>query len=136
MTTQPQGANHVLKAHVFVVTSGPNGEFHDEAGCIAESRSEALEIMKQCYAGFPDASTRSFFGVAQAVMQPAIIEWWRRDANYRDVRHEEKGYYAFLNGFFFCQCGDHKVATNCKQVKTHIGWTAIIYGNNHNVRPL
>jgi hypothetical protein len=134
MTAQTLESKHVLRAHVFVVRFA-SGE-HYEAGCIAESRSEALEIIKHSYAGFPDASTMIFFGVAQAMMQPAIIQWWSRDARSRDVRYEEKGYYAFLNGIFFCQCGDHQVATHCKQEETRTGWIAVIYGCNHDVRPL
>ena len=132
MTASHKESENVLRAYVFVVRfdDGKPGE----SGCIARTHKEAEEIMEKLYSKFPYKV--SLFGVAQTVMQPAMIEWWSRDAGWRDVRHEEKGFYAFLNGIFFCQCNNHKVAEHCKQEKTRTGWTAVIYGDNHDIKPL
>ncbi|KKP31192.1 MAG: hypothetical protein A2312_04585 [Candidatus Staskawiczbacteria bacterium RIFOXYB2_FULL_32_9] len=130
MTAQTQETQYEgLKAYTFVVRYGDNAQYHTEDACIAGSRDEALAIVKAMRADLPGQV--SFFDTAFAVMQPAIIEWWLGSK-----RFEEKGCYAFLQGFFFCKCGDHQKVTHCAKEENRNGWTAVIYGNNHQVKPL
>lgn len=134
MTAQtPETRHETLNAYVFVVNYVDYGGTAD-FGMIASSVEEALAELEKHFASYPRKLT--FFNAVVAVMQPAIIEYWCRNANGRDVCRVEEGFYAFLRGIFFCKCGDHEVATHCKQEKTRTGWFATIYGNNHDIKPL
>ena len=118
----------VTSAYVFAV------QYRDFVpnivGVIANSRDEALASLK-LRSSHLDWEEVSVFGSGFARLQPAIITRWERSKMV-----EEKGYYAFLQGFFFARYGDFQVISGCRQEKTNTGWYAAIYGNSHSVKPL
>lgn len=126
MTTQTGGRdNESLKAYAFVMDYGKG---HTDAHCIAKTVAEAEAwLASRC----ADWGPLKFFNTGVAVMKPAIIEWW---VDYK--RMEKEGYYAFLQGVFFCKCGDYQKVAHCRQEESKTGWIAYIYGNNHQVKPL
>ena len=130
MTAQPHEAEHVLKAFIFVVRYGDNGESHTEGACIAGNHDEAVAILKPRYVDF--SSEVSFFNAAVSIMEPAMIERWHGAIH----RIKEEGFYAFLKGFFFCKCGDYQKVAKCAIEESRTGWTACIYNQNHYIRPL
>ena len=120
----------VTSAYAFSVR---RGEFAPTImGVIANSRGEALDNLIERLGSFewPEEEI-TFFGCGFALLQPAMITCWRRNKTI-----EEKGYYAFLQGFFFARYGDFQVISGCRQEKTSTGWYATIYGHSHSVKPL
>lgn len=129
MTAQTPEVKNVLKAYVFVARHGQGSV--DTVGSIASNVEDALANLRRRYTDFPHPEEITLFNTGLAVMQPAMIEWWQGTK-----RVEEKGFYAFLKGIFFCKCASHQLATNCAKRETRTGWEAIIYNHNHGVRPL
>jgi hypothetical protein len=130
MTAQPSGVGHV-KAYAFVMFYGKE-QRHTEVVAIATTVQEAETKVKLRYTTDLHGDA-TFFNTGVAVMQPAMIEWWDEPSR---KRVEEKGYYAFLKGMFFCHCASRHGVSHCKQVQTRTGWTAVIYGGDYEIKPL
>ncbi len=136
MTAQPQVTD--VKAYVFCIRYGQDGEYYMNDHCIAGSQAEALEMVRKGRQADHLPGDKTFFGIASAVMRPAIIDWYEDIPGSRSQRRrQEQGYYAFLDGVFYCKCGEYEFSEQCRKEVSSSGLIiAHIYRHSHWIKPL